>query len=97
MYYQQGDCLFKTIPSIPKKAKVDKTGILIKSPATGHAHVVKGAKVLSEGDKTYIQADKKCKVVHEEHFDMILPKGLYEYSVPLEYDHMTEESRAVID
>lgn len=95
-FYQQGDEICEKMDgSLPGGAKLDRTKNLMKSPVTGHAHKLK------TGSLYRLNADRFVKgpavIVHEEHDDLILPKGFYRVKTVMEYDHMTEESREVID
>jgi hypothetical protein len=95
-YWQTGDYLYFKTASIPSKRKKRSSGVIIKSPVTGHAHVVVGGSLLVTEDKRmFIKGPATLK--HEEHKDLSLPKGYFEVKQVQEYDHLLEESRAVID
>jgi len=96
IYYQTGDYLYFKVPALPLKRKKRSSGVIIKSPVTGHAHVVVGGSLLVSDDKRmFIKGPATLK--HEEHKDLSLPEGYFEVKQVQEYDHLAEESRAVID
>lgn len=94
-YSQQGDELFFETDALPKGVKAVKSGVIIQSPVTGHAHRLKTGKLFKLGEAFYVKAP--ATVVHEEHDPIDLSNGVYEVKTVQEYDHLTEESRNVID
>lgn len=95
-YSQQGDCLLFS-EAIPTKLKTVKGDLLHKGQQ--HHHRLSGGKfkILTDGTNRFIQVDKATKLVHEEHNPISLAKGQYRLGLVQEYDHFTEEARAVID
>lgn len=97
-YFQQGDILFKEATFKLKGLKEVKSRIIKLGSASGHAHVLKGGKLLMDSkDNMFILADDKTYADHDEHKPIKLQKGKYSVSVVLEYDHWLEESKEVID
>lgn len=97
VYFQTGDLLYFKEKKLPKGKSV-KSGELLKSATTGHAHVVKNGQVRKASDGTlWIKVEKEAALHHEEHKSILLPKGFYRVQQVKEYDHFTEEARAVID
>lgn len=97
-YYQTGDILYFKEPKLPKGLKTEKTGIVLRSPVTGHTHAVKNGKILkSKEGVMFISVPKKATLTHPEHKDLALPKGEYRIQIVNEYDHLAEEARKVID
>ena len=97
IFYQTGDLLYFKETKLPK-GKIVKNGVLLASPTTGHAHVVRGGEVRKSADGTlWIKVPKKATLHHEEHKEVELKKGFYRVQHVQEYDHFTEESRNVID
>ena len=94
-YFQQGDELFFSGAELPKGAKKFPSGILMKSPVTGHAHRAKKGQVYRTETDRFVKGP--AIIAHEEHGDLMLPKGIYAVKTVQEYDHLTEESRSVID
>lgn len=91
--YQQGDVLLKDGAKV--KGKALKTDLLWKGQ--NHHHRVKGRfKILKHGEQIYLKS-AGCKLFHEEHKEITIPKGDYALSIVVEYDHWLEESRRVID
>lgn len=100
-YFQQGDCMLKPI-SIPKGTKAIKTLTLIRSQVTGNEHKVSGkAVVLKNGETLYVRSKSAFSLVHtdpkEGHKTLKIPAGEYVIDQPLEFDHVSEEARAVAD
>lgn len=97
-YRQTGDLLYFTEEKLPKGLREVKTGVLLHSDNTGHSHVLKGGSLFkTKENQMWIQVKKKAVLKHQEHNDLELPKGVYRVQNVLEYDHLLEESRAVID
>jgi hypothetical protein len=100
MIYRQGDVLFKKIEELPKKNRKLDTDIIVKGEATGHAHRIRNGVLYSSwqrGPRLYIKASKGAKVIHEEHKQIELEKGLYEVIRQREYDPNTPENPWVED
>lgn len=97
-YFQTGDLLYFKETKKPKGLKEVKNGVLLHSDKTGHAHVLKSGKLFkTKENKMWIEVPRKATLKHEEHKDLALPKGVYRVEQVFEYDHLLEESRAVID
>lgn len=96
IFYAQGDQLFKVCQEKPKHTTVVEDGILVSSPVTGHAHRAKTGTVWKSDDGTMF-VEGPATIVHEEHKDINLPDGLFFMDTVQEYDHMTEETRNVVD
>lgn len=84
--YRQGDVLIEEVSSIPKKAKVDRTNILVYGESTGHAHRLNDGVLFALGEDKYVQALDGTKVTHEEHDTIELPEGVYKVIRQREYD-----------
>ena len=97
---QQGDVLILAVDKIPEGATVlNNGGVLVKGDHTGHSHVVSGDFEVSEAiDGTmYLKTSSTCTISHEEHAAQEIPAGLFMINQVKEYDHFTEEARAVED
>lgn len=96
MFLQTGDVLYHGVKSIPKGA-LKHPGNLIHQ-GRDHHHLIEGDfDLFQDGDKLFIKANSECALTHPEHKTITLPAGLYLKGIVQEYDHLTEESRAVID
>lgn len=94
-YLQQGDVLIKEVKEISKSAKAMKSDLLWKGQ--NHHHRVKGKySIKKDGDKLFLES-RGCVLYHEEHKDIKVPSGKYVLDIVMEYDHLLEESRQVID
>lgn len=96
--YQQGDVLLKTTDSIPNEAKKTALKTLKQSDVTGHGHRIVGAAlILKQGNTFYVKSTRAFDLKHEEHKTLKIPAGTYIFDEVKEYDHLTEEARAVAD
>jgi hypothetical protein len=100
--YRQGDVLFKKIEELPKKKRKLETDIIVRGEATGHAHRIANGTLFSSwqrgrGPQLYIKASKGARVIHEEHKEIELEKGLYEVIRQREYDPSAPENPWVED
>lgn len=96
-YFQQGDVMLK--PSeIPKGAKKLATRSLKASQVTGHSHTAQApAAVYRHEEGLYVKAPKKFRLTHQEHKTLEIPAGAYLVDEVQEFDHLSEEARAVAD
>jgi hypothetical protein len=105
---RQGDVKIKMISSLPEGNKTDAKdnglAVLAYGEVTGHKHQVIEGQVnfYTIGDSTNMFSPKYLEVlsdtalvVHEEHTQIPLVKGLYEISIQREY--FPEEIRNVAD
>lgn len=99
MKYQQGDVIIKKVDYEIVGEKLNHL-ILAEGEATGHAHR------LTEGLGQLIMMDKilhlqifseTAKLKHEEHAEIILPKGNFKIGIVREYDAFEDEIRQVRD
>lgn len=96
MYIQQGDVLLKMQEKFPKTFKVLKTNLIHKGD--NHHHKIRGDFEIYETEsEMFLLCKDKCELFHEEHKTIEIPEGLYKKKIVLEYDHLLEESRMVID
>ncbi len=109
MYDQQGDVLLKKVDSLPNKQfKIteSKKVILAEGEQTGHKHVLNAlsspVKVYEADNEVFVEIFSQAEIIHQEHKkikqygDHYLP-GLYKIEIVREYDHLTEETRRVLD
>lgn len=101
MLAQQGDVLFLSCCNNPA-GKEKEDGIVAYGEVTGHCHkvIVDGdlVKVIeNEKGELYVKAQKPFNVVHEEHKTIEVPAGIWKIGKVREYDHFSEEARAVRD
>ena len=73
--------------------------VIMEGEVTGHAHVAegKGIELLTEGEKTILDAPNGATITHEEHGPLALPPGKYVVRRVQEYDYDAEEARNVAD
>jgi len=99
MKYQQGDVIIKTVDYEIKGEKLDHL-TLAEGEVTGHSHrIVEGLGQLIMMDKMmHLQIfSETAKLKHEEHNEIILPKGNYSVRIVREYDPFEKEIRQVQD
>jgi hypothetical protein len=99
MYYQQGDVLITEIDYDVKGTKLDHL-TLAEGEATGHHHsIVEGlGKLIMMDNLMHLQIfSDVAKLKHQEHNEIILPKGNYKIDIIREYDPFEDEIRKVQD
>lgn len=97
--YRQGEVLIygeKTLNSalmLPKgwqkKAKVVPGNIIIEGEISGHKHEVVNGRMYDHPDKKgvmILEAGEGCRVIHPEHKEIPVPKGVYEIEIQREYN-----------
>jgi len=97
--YRQGDVLLERVDSIPDEATKAPRCVLALGEATGHCHqVLEGAAMFLAADGVkYLEVfEEQAKVVHEEHGDVVLPRGVYRVGIQREYV-AKDLNRAVLD
>jgi len=99
MLFQQGDVLIENITNIPVKAIRQKGKTLAEGEATGHHHTItKGDAELYEHEGSmFLRVKDEATLTHQEHSQIVLPKGDYMIRRVREYDHFSEEARRVQD
>ncbi len=99
MYYQQGDVLIQEIDYKVRGEKLDHL-TLAEGEATGHSHrITDGLGQLIMMDKIlHLQIfSETARLEHQEHNEVILPKGDYKIDIVREYDPFEDEIREVLD
>lgn len=101
--YRQGDVMIKKVESASfKAASVKKNNVIAEGEVTGHAHRITHGEVklyvnnLLESIGLSIVSDTAV-ISHEEHEDIVLPKGDYDIKIQREYDWFAQEVRNVAD
>lgn len=99
--YRQGDVSIIAATQLPKGAsRVKGEPILARGELTGHAHrIVQGQVQLYQlGVMLYLRVlSEVAKLYHEEHEDVVLPKGDYEVRRQREFDWLAKGVRYVTD
>jgi len=98
---QQGDVniISCVIPHGVKKRKKNNP-VVAEGESTGHLHKIVGTEfeMLELGDRIFTRIlSGDCSIVHEEHKEIPLPPGEYEFGPTYEYDYDTEETNRVQD
>lgn len=70
---------------------------LAEGEVTGHAHVLDVSEVTFDDDIGIFETEHGDVVRHEEHGPIALPPGKYASGRVQEYDHFSEEAKAVQD
>lgn len=97
-YLQQGDVLIKKVSKVEGKKLNHLT--LATGEMTGHHHTItEGDAELYEQEGTLFLRVKSenATLTHQEHKEVIIPKGDYKIDIVQEYDHFGEEARNVRD
>jgi hypothetical protein len=100
--YRQGDVSILTAVKIPLAAqRIIGEPILARGEVTGHTHRITEGKVLlyrlATGSMYLRVLSEFAKLYHEEHEEIILPRGDYEVRQQKEFDWLSEERRYVRD
>lgn len=93
---------------IPKTAKPVKGNLLLKGQNNSHALYGGKFQIYKDNETLFVEVTKETtldhvqdhlaeKPKHAEHHAQKIPPGKYFLSPLMEYDHMLEESRQVID
>lgn len=66
--------------------------VVVDSPlaVTGHKHRLTGGRVVRSGSQTFAVLDESQRLVHEEHTELHVPKGVYEVVIQREYVESSE-------
>lgn len=98
MLYRQGDILLKPIAQFPNGIK-KKNLVLAYGEATGHCHQFMDSNIVSVfelNQQQYVEISNNAELFHEEHDNLIIPKGKYEVIRQQEVD-LTNELRRIED
>lgn len=96
---QQGDVIIRKVDYAVEGEKLDHL-VLAEGEATGHSHqITEGLGQLIMMDKImHLQIfSETAKLRHEEHNEVIIPKGDYKIGIVREYDPFEDEIRQVKD
>ena len=94
--------------AIPKTAKKVTGNLILKGTTNSHALYGGKFQLYKDGERLFVDVKKACeldhvqdhrakKPKHAEHHSQVIPVGQWFVDELLEYDHMLEESRRVID
>lgn len=102
MQVRQGDLLIESVDKKYLKRKLTplKTKVVMEGEATGHKHLIKGNATLYDDlqqNKIIEVLDADISIVHEEHNEIKLPKGVYKVTQQVEYDPYDRVSKYVED
>lgn len=99
--YRQGDVSIIVLKELPKRAKrVKGEPVLARGEVTGHTHrIVEGrVRLYQLAGLLYLKVlSEFAKLYHEEHEDIVLPRGDYQVSRQREFDPFREGTRYVMD
>jgi len=97
--YRQGDVSILAVKELPKRAKqVKGEPILARGEVTGHAHrMVEGqVRLYQMAGILYLRVlSEVAKLYHEEHQEIMLPKGDYQVNRQREYDWFATVGRRI--
>lgn len=96
--WRQGDVLIR--PSKIVEGEEQKNLVLAEGEVTGHAHRITQGKAQLFKTITglmFLKVISESTLSHEEHEDILLPKGDYEIKIQREWDWFSEEVRNVAD
>ena len=96
-FFQQGDVLIFDVVELPTDAIAQESRVVQEGEHTGHAHRLDAGEVLVHEGIKYLRLLEPTTIRHEEHAPIKLPRGNYQIGIVREYDHFSEEARAVAD
>lgn len=100
MIIRQGDVVLVKIDKTPD-GLVEKDKILARGETTGHNHRFESEQatvLLDRNSNTqYAVLAGDCELVHEEHKNILVPRGVYKIVPQREYDISEEAVRMVRD
>jgi len=94
---RQGDVFLKAIKRLPKGLS-KKDNVLAWGETTGHKHLLLETANVFKNNKgqQFAELQQDTELQHEEHENIIIPKGIYEVRIQREYD-LQEGVRSVRD
>lgn len=99
MIIRQGDVVLVKIDKAPG-GLVEKDKILARGETTGHTHRFESEQatvLLDRNNNTqYVALAGDCELIHEEHKNVLVPRGVYKVVPQREYD-ILEGARMVMD
>ncbi|MEM5810465.1 MAG: hypothetical protein QXP66_01020 [Candidatus Aenigmatarchaeota archaeon] len=84
MKFHQGDIMLIQT-KLPENVKKIRKNVIAFGEATGHAHIIKGADIYSDGTTEYAVILQESEMIHEEHPSIVIPAGIYEIRHQIEY------------
>jgi hypothetical protein len=76
--WRQGDVLFfKRISQIVEEAEIEANELRIEGE-DGHTHLMQDVLVKRINERTYVEVPEPTEIKHEEHGNLLIPKGIYE-------------------
>ena len=94
--YRQGDVVLVKIDELPKGLK-EKDNVLALGEVTGHSHRLLGGKTLiGDNKQQYVLLEQESELIHDEHAQQTIPKGIYQVNIKREVD-LLNEVRQVMD
>lgn len=97
---QQGDVWLKKVVGIPIGAKeIKRDGILAYGEVTGHKHQLEDTNIrIYETDgRFFIRVEKPVKIRHEEHKEILVQPGVWEFGQVREKDWLSGMVAPVVD
>lgn len=89
--YRQGDILLipdTNNPHFSANYLIIANGVILRGHSTGHTHKIENGQVYKcnfDIDPSYVIAFDDCRLVHQEHATINLPKGTYRIIRQREY------------
>ncbi len=97
--FRQGEVLIFGMPKERIKKRFQKgwqgkykphpDNVIIEGEISGHKHEVINGRLYDHPDKKgvmILEAQEGCRVIHPEHREIPVPKGVYEIEIQREYD-----------
>lgn len=97
--YRHGDLLIREIETLPRGLKKVNSNILALGEVTGHSHQLMGeVQVMQNKEgKKFFRANEELELIHQEHKNLKIEKGVFEVLTEREYNPFEQEIRQVMD
>jgi len=99
--YRQGDVLLKRTKQTNLGKQIAKgKHILAYGEVTGHYHELKGENTTfyDNGNEILVKVGtNNARLIHQEHAQIEIPKGIYQVIIQREFDLVEQISRQVMD
>lgn len=97
---RHGDVILKPVAKTTGKTLKHKGSYtLAYGEKTGHHHTLKSGKfkVLTEGERRYLEVEVEAILTHQEHNQLTVKPGKYEIVIQQEFDYELQSARRVQD
>ena|SRR3990167_8461613 len=98
-FYRQGDVGIIEIDKLPANL-VKKDSVIALGELTGHKHQFRSKQVqvfADESGQQFVEVKQASPLLHEEHDQLEVPKGVYRIAMQRELDLIKQTQKQVLD